>query len=114
MPSIITHWAGAPKRPEYVAMTNPFKGGGPKGPRLGILPDYTYGGKGVLVEAVTANGPAAEAGMKKGDVIISIAGKMIGNVDGYTALLAQQKAGVAIEVRIMRDNREMELKVTPK
>ena len=68
----------------------------------------------VEVRSENDYGPAAEAGLKKGDVIIAIAGKMIGNVEAYTALLAQQKAGVALEVRILRDNREMDLKVTPK
>jgi hypothetical protein len=102
-----------PKRPEFVEMKTPFKKGGAF-PKMGIQPDYMFGGKGVLLDAVTAGGPADQAGMKKGDVIIEIAGKAVPNVNGYMAVLQTQKPGVAIEVKILRDNKEMQLKVTPK
>jgi S1-C subfamily serine protease len=103
-----------PKRPEFVPIKGLFTGGGPKGPRMGIRPDYEFGGKGARIDDVTAGGPADQAGMKKGDVIIEIAGKAVANVNGYMAVLQTQKPSVAIEVKILRDNKEMQLKVTPK
>ena len=110
---IINHWSIDPKRPEYAAIATTFKAG-PKGPRFGILPDYTFGGKGLSIEGVTPGGPADMGGIKKGDIIIDIAGKKIGNVEGYMTALGQQKSGVAVDVRILRDGKEMQLKVTPK
>jgi hypothetical protein len=110
---IIDHLRTDPKRPEYVQATTPFKGGG-NFPKMGILPDYMFGGKGVLVEGVSPGGPAEQGGMKKGDVIIEIAGKAVPNVNGYMAVLQTQKSGVAVEVKVLRDSKEMQLKVTPK
>ncbi len=103
-----------PKRPEYVESKNPFSGGGPKGPRMGILPDYQFGGKGVRIDGVSAGGPAETAGLKKGDIILEIAGKALPDVNGYMSVMATQKSGVAIEIKILRDSKEMQLKVTPK
>jgi hypothetical protein len=111
---VISDLATNPKRPEYVASKNSFTGGGPKGPRMGILPDYTFGGKGVRVEDIGAGGPAETAGVKKNDTIIEIAGKAIENITTYQSVMAAQKINVAIEIRILRDNKEMTLKVTPK
>jgi membrane-associated protease RseP (regulator of RpoE activity) len=103
-----------PKRPEFVPIKSPFTGGGPKGPRMGILPDYQFGGKGVRVDDVSAGGPAEKAGLKKGDIIIEIAGKAVANVNGYMTALQTQKSGVTLEVKLLRDGKEMKLKVTPK
>lgn len=103
-----------PKRPEYVENKTPFTGGGPKGPRMGILPDYQFGGKGVKLDGVSVKGPADDAGLKKGDVILEIAGKTVPDVNAYMTLMATQKAGVPIEIKILRDTKEMKLKVTPK
>ena len=103
-----------PKRPDYIAIKSTFTGGGPKGPRMGILPDYEFGGKGVRIEGVSAGGPAESAGIKKGDVIIEIGGKAVSNVDGYMSALKSQKSGAAVDVKILRDAKELMLKVTPK
>jgi hypothetical protein len=103
-----------PKRPEFTPIKSTFTGGGPKGPRMGILPDYEFGGKGVRIDGVSAGGPAAEAGMKQGDIIIEIGGAAIPNVDGYMKALQSQKAGVTIQVKVLRDSKEVQLKVTPK
>ncbi|MBI2806981.1 MAG: M28 family peptidase [Planctomycetes bacterium] len=103
-----------PKRPEYVATPMKFVGGIPKFPKMGILPDYTFGGKGVLIEQVTQGGPAFIAGIKKGDVIVEIAGKAIPDVKGYMTVLATQRPNAALDVKILRDSKEMKLKVTPR
>ena len=103
-----------PTRPEFAGAGSTFTGGGPKGPRLGILPDYTFGGKGLRLEDVPKGGPADTAGLKKNDVIIEIAGKAIADVNAYSAVMASQKSGVAIDIKILRDGKEMTLKVTPK
>jgi hypothetical protein len=111
---IIDHLRTDPIRPEFVPIKSPFSGGGPKGPRMGILPDYQFGGKGVRIDDVSVGGPAENAGLKKGDVIVEIAGKAVPNVNGYMTALQMQKAGVTLEVKILRDGKEMKFKVTPK
>ena len=102
------------KRPEFVGTTGGGFKPGPKGPRLGINPDYTFNGKGVRADAISEGGPAETAGLKKGDVIIEIAGKATPNVDTYMVVMASQRPGVAIEIKILRDTKEMTLKITPK
>lgn len=111
---IIEELRTEPTRPEFVETKNPFSGGGAKAPRLGVQPDYQFGGKGVKIDAVSADGPAEKAGLKKGDIIIELAGKAIPNVNAYMSIMATQKAGVAIDLKILRDEKEMTLKVTPK
>ena len=103
-----------PKRPEFVAIKTPFAGGGPKGPKMGIIPDYEFAGKGVLLDGVAPTGPAAAAGMKKGDIIVEIAGKAIPNLNSYMAAMESQKVGAAIDVKLMRDGKELKVSVTPK
>lgn len=111
---VIDHLRVEPKRPEFVQI--PFKftptGGGPQGPKLGIKPDLESLGKGVLVEEVIEGGAAAKAGIKKGDIILEIAGKAI-TLQTMRPTLAAHKANVEIEIKILRDKKELLLKVTP-
>lgn len=107
-----------PKRPEYTAVQVKFGpiigGGGKQAPRLGFLPDLEFEGPGVRVAEVSKGGVAETAGFKNGDIILEIAGKKVANLDGYRPLMAMQKLGDTIEVRITRDKKEMTLKVTLK
>jgi Peptidase family M28/PDZ domain/PA domain len=111
---LIAELSTDPKRYEYVPIKSNFNPGGPRGPRMGFTPDYEFGGKGARIEAVSDGGPAALAGLKKGDVIIEVAGKAVANVEGYMSAMRTQKIGAEIEIKILRDNKEMQLKVTPK
>jgi hypothetical protein len=110
---VIDHLATEPKRPEYVFVPTKARAGGAF-PKLGILPDYTFDGKGVMIEGISQGGAAEQAGIQKGDVIFEIAGKAVPNVDGYMAVLKQQRPGATIDIKILRDSKEMQLKVTPK
>jgi uncharacterized protein YndB with AHSA1/START domain len=57
---------------------------------------------GIYLTSVLANGPAAEAGLKKGDVITSIGGLAVTDWDSLTTTLARYKAGDRISVRYVR------------
>jgi putative serine protease PepD len=70
---------------------------------LGIRVGET-GGQGALVGEVTAGGPAAKAGMKPGDVIVSVAGKPTPTVDALSAVLATLKPGKTVEVVVRRQS----------
>jgi len=80
---------------------------------MGLAPAYAEDGKpGMPVDAVTAEGPAAMAGMKAGDRIIRIGGKKIANIYDYMAATRGNKPGDVVEVIVLRDGREVTLAVT--
>jgi len=61
---------------------------------LGLMPDVTYDGNdGMPVMFVTEGKPAAIGGIQKGDVILAIEGKSVGNVYDYMSRLDQLKGG---------------------
>jgi len=79
-------------------------------PRLGIMPG-DGGGKGVRIEETVADEPAAKAGLKKDDLIVSMTGKPIKSLPDLVAILKNQKGGETIEVGIVRNDKPMTVKV---
>jgi S1-C subfamily serine protease len=67
----------------------------------------------VMVLDVDADGPAARAGLTKGDVILEFGGEPVSGVDDLHRLLIGDHAGRAIPVRIVRGGRPLALDVTP-
>jgi hypothetical protein len=90
------------------------KGGGPfrptTGPRLQLKPNYGGDNKGVAVDGVTPGGVADKAGIKAGDIILSLAGKEVKNMTAYTQALNTLKRGSTIEVIVERGGKKMTLK----
>jgi hypothetical protein len=80
------------------------------GPRLGIRPGYSEDKEGVEVEAVNPGGIADQAGIKSGDVIVSIAGKPVKEIGSYMQALGTQKRGSTIEVIVLRGGKKVPLK----
>jgi Peptidase family M28/PDZ domain/PA domain len=79
----------------------------------GTVPDYTSNAKGLLLSGVIGGGPAEQAGLQKGDVIIEIAGQSITNIYDYTYALDLLKIGQAVKVVYMRGNDKRETTLTP-
>ena len=78
-----------------------------KGVSLGIMPDFAGNVKnGLRADLVTPGRPAAIGGMKKGDIIISINGKPVGNIQDYMFRLNQLKHGETISVEVLRDSKK--------
>ncbi len=68
---------------------------------------------GVLVQSVFAKSPAAEAGLKPGDRLLTIDGRWTDSLrDLYTAA-SHVKAGSTVPVTVKRDGKELTLKVKP-
>lgn len=68
---------------------------------------------GVTVKDVLADGPAAKAGVKTGDRLLTLDGRWTDSVaDLYTAALVL-KPGAAVSLVVKRDGKEVELKVKP-
>jgi S1-C subfamily serine protease len=68
--------------------------------------------RGLLVFALTADGPAAAAGVLVGDVIIALDGRPIATTDDLFALLTADRVGRAVPLRILRGGSVRELRVT--
>ena len=79
---------------------------------LGLMPDVTYDGNdGMPVMFVTDGKPAAVGGIQKGDVIVAIEGKSVGNVYDYMSRLDQLKEGMSIIVTVKRNEDLVDLVV---
>ena len=67
---------------------------------------------GVLVNEVMAEGPAAKAGLKQGDVVVAINGQAIHDPRDLATQVAGLKSGDSAKFGIWRDGRERNLTVT--
>ncbi|MFH1943088.1 MAG: M20/M25/M40 family metallo-hydrolase [bacterium] len=92
-----------------------FQEAGPKtrpvGPRfkvtLGIMPDIAASGiKGLRATAVMPGRPAAQAGMKKGDIIVAMEGKPVNDIYEYMHRLSEFRPGQRISVEVLRDGKK--------
>lgn len=68
--------------------------------------------RGVLVEEVSPNGPAAKAGLKPGDVITGVDKKAVDSVPGLRNIIASTNPGTSAAFRIQRGGKAMEIPVT--
>jgi S1-C subfamily serine protease len=62
--------------------------------------------RGALVLATLANGPAADAGIREGDVIVELDGESIEAAEDLGRVLDALTPGDAVEVRVVRSNGE--------
>ncbi|HEV3215883.1 MAG TPA: PDZ domain-containing protein, partial [Vicinamibacterales bacterium] len=79
----------------------------------GTIPDYSTEVKGLLLSGVIGGGPAEEAGLQKGDVIVEIAGQSIANIYDYTYALDVLKIGQPAKVVYLRAGQRRETMLTP-
>lgn len=108
--SIASGLANEPARMKYKEAGS--KGDPDRPPRrrgitLGIVPDVTGSIKnGLKVEAVTPGRPGASGGMKKGDIIVTIEGKPVNNIEDYMFRMGQVKKGQIITVEVLRSGKK--------
>ena len=69
-------------------------------------------GKGSMIFGVAPRGPAAAADLRPGDLIISIAGKPTDTSSALGKAIRSHNAGEQVDVTIIRDGKEMTVKVT--
>jgi hypothetical protein len=83
------------------------------GAYFGSIPDFAQGdGDGVRLQGVRDGSPAAKAGVEAGDVIRSMDGKQVQNLQDFTYVLRSLRPGDEVEVVVQRDGQEHRLRAT--
>ncbi len=80
----------------------------------GTIPNYSTDVEGLLLSGVIGGGPAEEAGLREGDIIIEFAGQTIKNIYDYTYALDAVKIGLRVKVVFLRDGERHETTITPR
>ena len=78
---------------------------------LGIMPDYTYDGKGVKVDGTSPGRPADKAGIKQGDIIIQLGEYPTFTMEDYMQALSKFSKGQNTTVKVKRNDKELELNI---
>jgi aminopeptidase YwaD len=79
---------------------------------LGSIPDYGTDAPGVQLAGVIAGSPAAQAGLRAGDVIIRLASAKVQTIEDLTAALGAKKPGDEVEIIVLRAGTEVSFKAT--
>ena len=109
--------ANLDEAPEFIKVARTtLEGGSRDSVRVftGTIPDYSTEIEGLLLSGVIEGGPAEEAGLVGGDVIIEFDGQKITNIYDYTYALDVVKVGEPIEVVYERDGEKKQTTLTPR
>jgi S1-C subfamily serine protease len=85
------------------------------GAGLGTVPDYVgppEGVTGVLLAGTRPGGPADRAGMRRGDVLVELAGTAIRDIHDLMFVLRGAKPGQTSSAVVLRDGERVTLTVT--
>ncbi len=78
---------------------------------LGVVPDYTFSGKGMRIDGITDDRPAAKAGLLKGDVVIRMGENEVTDMMAYMNALSMFKKGDTTRVLVKRGSEEVNVEV---
>jgi Tol biopolymer transport system component/Iap family predicted aminopeptidase len=85
------------------------------GASLGTIPDYvgpTDGAPGVLLAGTRPGGPAEKAGLRRGDLLVELAGTPIRDVNDFMFVLRRVKPGQTSTAVVVRDGQRVTFEVT--
>ncbi|WP_447987019.1 S1C family serine protease [Nitrospira sp. Nam74] len=68
---------------------------------------------GVLVTSVEPKSPADKAGLNQGDIIVEFDGHVIDAIDRLHRLLTDERTGVPVRIRILRQTESLTLEIVP-
>jgi hypothetical protein len=78
---------------------------------LGVMPDYLYDGKGMMVADVSADKPAIKAGILKGDIVVQLGDSTVTDMMSYMRALSVYKKGDQAKVVVEREGKKKEFEV---
>ena len=79
---------------------------------LGIMPDYTFEGKGVRVDGTTDGKPAANAGLLVGDVVRKLGAIDVNSMEDYMKALGKFEKGQTTTVEVERNGQRLTKSIT--
>jgi aminopeptidase YwaD len=74
---------------------------------LGIMPDYTFNGKGVRADGIIDGKIAQKVGIQAGDVITKLGDNSFSDLNSYMTVLSKFKKGDATKVTVLRGKDEL-------
>jgi Tol biopolymer transport system component len=107
--------AGRPQRPTYKSAPAPDPQGDVRsfGASLGTIPDYAGDGRpGVLLAGVRPGGPAEQAGLRRGDLLVELSGKAIRDINDFMYVLQLSKPGEKSKAVVDRGGQRITVEVT--
>jgi hypothetical protein len=113
--SLVRTVADADEAPQFTKVDQPASRGSLAGVRVttGTIPDYATEVKGLLLSGVVGGGPAEQAGLAKGDIIVEIDGRTIANIYDYTYALELLRVNQPVTVVYVRNGERRETQLTP-
>lgn len=99
-------YAPQPNQPNQNPNPQPF------GPRGGFQPGTNAAVNGASVAEVTADSPAAKAGLQVGDIITSVGGVPIDQNHSLAALVQAKKPGDTVDLAVTRGTQTLTITVT--
>ncbi len=114
---VIANLANRETSPDFVKVEPKMTEGGSRDTVrafTGTIPDYTTEVEGLRLSGVIGGGPAEEAGLQEGDVIVEFGGQTITNIYDYTYALDAVKIDVPVKVVYLRDGERQETMITPR
>lgn len=70
------------------------------------------GGQGTIITDVQPNSPAARAGIKEGDVVLSVDGEPIDGQAGLVAVIRDNEPGTTVEIQLSRNGERVTVSAT--
>lgn len=79
---------------------------------LGVMPDYSYSGKGMRIDGVSEGKPAQKAGLQKGDIIQKLGDFDVNGVEDYMVGLGKLSADKPTSVVVLRGTETLTIPIS--
>lgn len=111
---VIVALAEMPQPPDFVSLASGKRAeGNASRAYLGTLPDFAAErGQGYAIAGVAPGGPAHEAGLRPGDVVVRFGESEITGLEDMQSVLGHYKPGQRVPVRVRREGEEKTFQVT--
>jgi aminopeptidase YwaD len=80
--------------------------------RLGVQPAQEPHARGVALQSVLADGPAARAGLQAGDVLLTVGGQTVRTAQDLQEVMRKLEPGKPVAVVVLRDGAEVTVTIT--